>query len=359
MRSQLAAFLTLHILNFCTTLTPATAIARHKRATSELIRPADVAVIPRVDLSARPISGVLDSLAQIENTSDSELGDLYVKVAPPVYVHVVPDLSTHTSILGSLHSMFASPSQIPGATATAIASPPSTFDSFMSSWTSLVGDPVISKWIVLLLGLSVALNGYLLKGIAAGSGVGLALKMPVRAIGRGVRFSKDKDEDDKKDSDLPPAITRVSVAGSSTAVSVAPATSSIPEAPVSEPERPKRVPLAQKLSLPVDLNSVDERLRAESSKPALPTPVLTPPLPSYDGPVRSLEECVDIFENGPRPVSASLALLNDEEVILLSQTGKIAAYALEKLLGNLERAVTIRRALICKLIFVPFIHAFY
>jgi len=64
--------------------------------------------------------------------------------------------------------------------------------------------------------------------------------------------------------------------------------------------------------------------------------------------VRSLEECVEIFENGPRPVSVSLSLLNDEEVILLSQTGKIAAYALEKMLGDFERAVTIRRALISR-----------
>jgi hypothetical protein len=32
------------------------------------------------------------------------------------------------------------------------------------------------------------------------------------------------------------------------------------------------------------------------------------------------------FENGPRPVANSLAMLNNEEVILLSQKGKIAAY---------------------------------
>ena len=64
--------------------------------------------------------------------------------------------------------------------------------------------------------------------------------------------------------------------------------------------------------------------------------------------VRSLAECVDIFENGPRPVSVARQMLNDEEVILLAQTGKIAPYALEKLLGDLDRAVRIRRALICE-----------
>lgn len=71
-------------------------------------------------------------------------------------------------------------------------------------------------------------------------------------------------------------------------------------------------------------------------------------VPAVDD-IRTLEECINIFENGPRPVSESLALLNDEEVIMLAQCGKIAAYALEKVLGmdELERAVRIRRALIC------------
>jgi hydroxymethylglutaryl-CoA reductase (NADPH) len=68
-------------------------------------------------------------------------------------------------------------------------------------------------------------------------------------------------------------------------------------------------------------------------------------------PVRSLEECINVFENGPRPVSVSLSMLNDEEVILLAQHGKIAAYALEKVLDDLERAVFIRRALICEFSF--------
>ncbi|KAI1788549.1 hypothetical protein LXA43DRAFT_1097244 [Ganoderma leucocontextum] len=41
---------------------------------------------------------------------------------------------------------------------------------------------------------------------------------------------------------------------------------------------------------------------------------------------------VDVFENGPRPVSVAPKTLNDEEVIVLCQTGKIAPYALEKIL---------------------------
>lgn len=66
--------------------------------------------------------------------------------------------------------------------------------------------------------------------------------------------------------------------------------------------------------------------------------------------VRSLEECIAIYTRGTS--SVTLSLLNDEEVILLAQSGKIAAYALERALGNtnehFERAVRVRRALICK-----------
>ncbi|THH30207.1 hypothetical protein EUX98_g3993 [Antrodiella citrinella] len=338
----LASFLTLHILNFCTTLTPATTIARK----NDIFRPTDVAVIPRVDLSAGSISSILDILAQDENAVDGESA-LYVKVAPPVYIHILPNVATHTSILGSLHSLFSTQPQYHPATPATV--PPTTFDSFMSSWTSLVGDPVISKWIVVLLSLSVALNGYLLKGIAAGSGLSLALKLPVRAIGgRGVRFSKGDDSDEKvEESSSKGAMFALASAAIVATAPVSPQPApTVPVVAPQEPEAPRKRSL-QKLSLPVDLDRVDLRLRAESTRVTLPSPAPTPK-PVYDGPMRSLEECVEIFENGPRPVSVSLAMLNDEEVILLSQTGKIAAYALEKMLGDFERAVSIRRALISR-----------
>ena len=65
-------------------------------------------------------------------------------------------------------------------------------------------------------------------------------------------------------------------------------------------------------------------------------------------PARSFDECLEIFEHVPRPVSASPALLNDEEVDLLSQRGRIQAHALEKRLGDYERAVRVRLALISR-----------
>jgi hydroxymethylglutaryl-CoA reductase (NADPH) len=62
------------------------------------------------------------------------------------------------------------------------------------------------------------------------------------------------------------------------------------------------------------------------------------------GDVRPFEDCLGIFESGPGGVDA----LSDEEVIMLAQKGKIAAYALEKVLRDFDRAVKVRRALICE-----------
>lgn len=55
-----------------------------------------------------------------------------------------------------------------------------------------------------------------------------------------------------------------------------------------------------------------------------------------------------------RPVEEAFTLigtpeaLSDEEIISIVQSGKMAAYALEKVLGDFERAVHIRRALISR-----------
>ena len=64
---------------------------------------------------------------------------------------------------------------------------------------------------------------------------------------------------------------------------------------------------------------------------------------------RSLKECVEIYEDEKRSKSESLAILSDEEVVLLADNGKIPPHALEKLFGmnELERAVRVRRAIIC------------
>lgn len=208
----------------------------------------------------------------------------------------------------------------------------------MSSWTSLVGDPVMSKWIIVLLAISILLNGFLLKGLALGLPSVLLVMSNMGKDKGGVRF---KEQDNSSHALQNP---------------------SNPPSPPSLPAPlPVHVPKPTKpVSFPIfTLEDVDRRLVAAA---ALDTPPLTdsraltppPPLPPPCSlTVRSLDECIDVFENGPRPLSLSLKILNDEEVILLAQNGKIAMYALEKVLGNdnLERAVRIRRALVCESLF--------
>lgn len=60
----------------------------------------------------------------------------------------------------------------------------------------------------------------------------------------------------------------------------------------------------------------------------------------HQGAMRTLEECMTL--------TGTPDLLSDEEVILLVQKNKMASYALEKVLGDLERAVSIRRALVSR-----------
>ncbi|TFK49351.1 hypothetical protein OE88DRAFT_1646394 [Heliocybe sulcata] len=292
----IVSFLTLHILNLCTTLAPATAAARYNnRVYGDQYIPA----VRKVDVTSPVISKVLSDLAvahAIPVTNESAAlefeKDLLVKVAPPVYVRIVPPTITR------------------GASA--------KVEQFLESWTGVVADPILSKWLVAILAVSIALNGFLLKGLAFTSG---------------------------STSAQPPFMS----------ASAAAIISPIPE---------------RLGGMPLDLDDIDRKLEKSKEKeepvPAPPpAPVSTessePSSPSEQDKdivkkvsqvdtttVRSLQECVDIYENGPRPVTVSMSLLNDEEVIQLCQGGKIAAYALEKVLGDLERAVLIRRALISR-----------
>jgi hydroxymethylglutaryl-CoA reductase (NADPH) len=343
----IVSFLTLHLLNLCAPLAPATPPA----PLEELLG------ARRVDLSAPPLARALAALAAAHTANSS--APLLVRVAPPIVLRALP-LPTRVGEEGAL-------------------------EGFMSAWTRLVGDPILSKWIVLLLGVSVALNGYLLKGIATGTG---STRSVVPFAGQSVRFSAPRSPAEKAearaDADtegtarreethrqlLEPEPRREELVPAPKVViqpSPAPAPAPAPEptpAPVFEPApmpvlrpEPVRAPAPRVRSvngISSMLDSVGARLstlaqRADGSSSSEDEE-------GKDGAraaTRSLAECVEVFENGPRPASAALATLTDEEVILLAQAGKIQAYALEKVLGDLERAVFVRRALICAFFFVP------
>lgn len=320
------------MLNLCTTLTPATALQRyHNHPSSKSLHLFSEPIpgpIKKVDITSPVIASVLSSLAIQDNQSQSSDADspkddeVLVRVAPPLHVRV-----SHEDAAKSDHIIH----------------------NFMESWTRLVGDEVLSKWIVLVLAVSVALNGYLLKGIAVGGTNSLR-----PAVSQTVRFGEgDTKERVKEDIRQPsPVLPKLSILDSPTLPEVDTTLEATPRptyfnTAMPAPVAPIPVPAR---SLPLNLERIDQKLEEqrahEIERSILPSSTISA-TPPPEG-IRSFEDILDIFENGPRPVANSLAMLNNEEVILLSQKGKIAAYALEKMLGDNERAVLIRRALICK-----------
>ena len=309
-----------------------------------------------MDITAPGIRSVLQSLVDAsssnlepsdgdssESDGDATAFELLVKIPPPIYLRVLPPAHLLPARIGLLEGEHLNGRRSTGE----------WLESFMSSWTRLVGDPILSKWIVVVLAISISLNGYLLKGIALGVGVrafGVVGRSGV--VKGGVRF--DEEEEAQQPTTTTAVVTNLAPASPTRGpTSPAPAPSSVATFTLEDVDRKlkatKRLsstptkPAAATRTAPLSPSDSDPSSSSENEGPQEAKPDV----------VRSLEECVDIFENGPRPQSVALSMLNDEEVVLLAQHGKIAAYALEKVLGmdELERAVRIRRALICMSLF--------
>ncbi|KAF8699863.1 Hydroxymethylglutaryl-coenzyme A reductase, partial [Rhizoctonia solani] len=297
----IVAFLSLHVLNLCTTLTPATALKRHTYF-SHIQRTAQQPP-SRVDLSSPIIAAALN---QIVNDAGGEA--LLVRAGPPVHVKVISPLASKKLNASAKDVHFDTSVHSQGR-----------FDSFMSEWSTLVGDPILSKWIVLALAVSVFLNGYLLKGIGSGA---TSHGFPIRAPGvvtfAGAVDYAAKEEDGKKEEHKPLAN------GHGTGALQVDTGSDIPP-PAPEPSPSPEPPATR-----------------EREEIAINTPLGTPSGDKASIGRREYDEVLKVFEaDGP-------STLTDEEVILLGQRGKIAPYALEKILGDFERAVRIRRALISR-----------
>ena len=290
------SFLSLHILNLCTTLTEQTAIKRHTTHSTPHT--------PVVDLRSANLSPLLEQLyAGLPAETD-----LAVQIIPPTNIVMSSDTYTYSRM--------------------------ASIDQFMSGWTQLVGDPVLSKWIVVALGISVLLNGYLLKGIASNSAGG---KGPVAAAAhalarileapennhmhlgqrsRGSMTPRGAATDSAKDGDSTPKGERRMnghANGPTKTVTIAPAPA----------------PPTISVSAPVHKSASTDSMSSVQS--LIPTGL------------RSLEECIEVFAGG-----IGIHNLSDEEVVLLVQQGKIAPYALEKTLKDLDRAVRVRRAVISR-----------
>ena len=217
-------------------------------------------------------------------------------------------------------------------------------------------DPVLSKWLLLMLGLSVLLNGYLLKGIAAGfvGGVGVGVEEGTKAAAydreRGVRFLEVPLDVEEKE---------------------------VRKRVVVDEEEEENEATKERSSTSVATQTLTQTMTTPA---LLPTPKASPlstsalSITTTATTIRSLSTLVTHFNAAARPLAPFLATLNDEELILLVQNGKVAVYDLEKVLssgiellggdGNededeemknlqmkaeaLERAVRVRRALICE-----------
>lgn len=336
----------MHILNLCTTLTVTTAVKRHTTHSSFAPAP-----LVRVDVQSPMIAPVLAELARVHPSHV----DIVAHVAPPVHFQVTIPTFTTSKRSKRTHGLIL-------------------LDNFMTEWTRLVGDPVMSKWIIVTLGVSILLNGYLLKGIASGSasgagtrGAGGAAAAAAAAL-LGAWETEPEDDTHKK--------IALSKRWSGDVLSLAKLKED-PNLVAYHQDRSREAhahvaatPITQRPTIATQ-DSTTHEINPTFEKP-MPNFVVSPATksvpsfekeahdrPSLDGQlngngpaplsprtsskIRPLNECVEILKTGLGAFE-----LTDEEVILMTQKGKIAPYALEKVLQDFERAVKVRRAVICE-----------
>ncbi|KAF7357002.1 3-hydroxy-3-methylglutaryl coenzyme A reductase [Mycena venus] len=239
-------------------------------------------------------------------------------------------------------------------------------DLVFSTWTRLVGDPVLSKALVAVLAISLILNAYLIRGVGRAQVRGPA---EVRFEGEPTVTPLSPIETTKEAE-----VTKKEKQRRGVQLRAAPALEPAPVQPISIVHAQTPAPSAGAVPT-FSLDDVDRRLRARGGKrsktPARPRRVARigddsdadDDLSDLDDdeqeeeekerPPRPLPELITLLAALPKVQMAS-ASLSDEEVVILAQAGKIAGYALEKVLApaqealGLERAVRVRRAVVSR-----------
>jgi hydroxymethylglutaryl-CoA reductase (NADPH) len=340
----ITAFLTLHSFNLVSTLTTQSAITRH-HATSAPSLYDSVASASQLFGPSATSPAVAHLLEQLAKTQPAD-ADIVARIADPlIYVLVdgAPAASAARTVLGSAALNASGGSGNGSSTAKFVgarggksrgASSLAVLDSFMSGWSIIVGDPVISKWMSLALAISIFLNAYLLKGIATGDAAvaeGNAAGAAAFAAARMIGAHLDRERAENKGSKLPQDLTSYHqrIAAQSQERKGAVAQTAVPASSI-KPDA------AQAVREDPDVSKPDS---AET------TPSLRSAAFASEGRVerRPFEECLELYAGG-----AGVFILTDEEIILLAQKGKIAPYGLEKILQDNDRAVRIRRALISR-----------
>ncbi|KAJ7802213.1 hydroxymethylglutaryl-coenzyme A reductase-domain-containing protein [Mycena olivaceomarginata] len=326
----LASFLAIQVLNLSAPLTSISPRAVSQLQSQTQVQ-AQTTPLDRSLLAVLPLppsSAGIDAAAPSAPVAASS-GDeprLLVRMRPPIVLHSTRPASRRAVLNAQIDSVF-------------------------STWTRLVGDPVLSKALVAVLAISLFLNAYLIRGAARASS-------QTRA-GGAVRF----------ESDLPIPATPAAAPSTSTAVEAkTEAAKEVVKAKAEDIEQDSwardiaalapSTPAPSAGAVPTfSLDDVDRRLRARgagrrSRTPARPRARIAG---DSDGDADEssdeleVEEEEEEKERPPRPMAELVELM-----ATLPKAGKIAGYALEKVLapaqelGGLERAVRIRRALISR-----------
>ncbi|GAC97605.1 HMG-CoA reductase [Pseudozyma hubeiensis SY62] len=390
----ITSFLVLHSFNLISTLTRQSAITRH-HATYE---PSPYQIVAEQSTIFGPAasSAIAPLLDQLSHSQPGDI-DLVARISEPVILVLLEANEAVSSTRSTLANAALNASGVYAqATSAGVRPVPvgrgssslAVLDSLMSGWTVIVGDPVISKWMSLALGISIFLNAYLLKGIATGNAAlgegnaaGAAAYAAARFIGAHLD-SEAKAIEEHSERTRRRWSTRqengrpgVQIRGHS-----ADGISEYHNRLAQMSAAKASAPLSKLISDNDKLASKDassegagaNAVPAEAVKPDAVSAIKRPDVPvssdgdgavttpgqrgqqirlqdaTYVGPdgeavVRPLEELIDIYAGG-----AGVFFLTDEEVITLSQKGKIAAYALEKVLQDNERAVRVRRALVSR-----------
>ncbi|OAD07314.1 hypothetical protein MUCCIDRAFT_33890 [Mucor lusitanicus CBS 277.49] len=225
---MIIGFLTMHVFEFCSTLSFSTS-----RNNSH--------ALPQVPVIGPTIEPVLSHILKQHRLSGSTNG-LLLKVSPTIHFQLLAQ--THFQRLPPVKSLLA---------------------EIYNTYAVYAQDPVISKWVVAILMVSILLNTYLFE------------------IAKYNRQTAQRNQ-----------------------------------------------PIQELRSVPITSPRLRSAISASSPQPQLG--------------MRTVEECLHIL----RDIDQGASHLADEEIVLLVQHAHIAPYALEKVLGDLERAVHIRKTVISR-----------
>ena len=390
----ITSFLVLHSFNLISTLTRQSAITRH-HATYE---PSPYQIVAEQSPIFGPAaaSAITPLLMQLSQSQPAD-ADLVARISEPTILVLLEANEAVSASRSALASAALNASGVyPQITSAGVRPVPvgrgssslAVLDSLMSGWTIIVGDPVISKWMSLALGISIFLNAYLLKGIATGNAAlsegnaaGAAAYAAARFIGAHLdseakAFEEHSERNRRRWSSRGDTVKpAVQVRGKSAdGLSdyhnrLAQISAAHASAPLHKLAHDNDKLIRKDISQPgAGVNAVPADAVKADAMDAIKKPDVAPSSDgdgavtapeqrgqqirlqdaTYVGPdgetvVRPLEELIEIYAGG-----AGVFFLSDEEIITLSQNGKIAAYALEKVLQDHERAVRVRRALVSR-----------